>query len=163
MRDRARKYVDSFVEIVRSTGGKIKLTPIRSPNLQAHVERVIQTIKREVLNAFCIVTNEHLDGILHTTQDWYNQRRGHSERSPPTASGRSFVSAETVYQRSGRLRLGTWRTLDIVPPRGLIVFKSGFRIDQEPGRFISTDAATLVNRPSGDSTGRPMRRSTTRV
>jgi putative transposase len=61
MRDRDRKYVDSFDEIVRSTGGKVKLTPIRSPNLQAHVERVIQTIKHEVLNAFCIVSNQHLD------------------------------------------------------------------------------------------------------
>lgn len=37
------------------------------------------------LNAFCIVTNEHLDGILRTTQNWYNQRRGHSSRDhlPP--------------------------------------------------------------------------------
>ncbi|MDV6033261.1 MAG: transposase [Phycisphaera sp. RhM] len=85
MRDRDAKCVDSFDEIVRSTGGKIKLTPIRSPNLQAHVERVIQTIKHEVLNAFCIVTNQHLDGILHATQDWYNKRRGHSARDhlPP--------------------------------------------------------------------------------
>jgi len=85
MRDRDRKYVDTFDEVIRSTGGKIKLTPIRSPNLQAHVERVIQTIKHEVLNAFCIVTNEHLDGILIATQYWYNKRRGHSERDhlPP--------------------------------------------------------------------------------
>jgi len=54
-------------------------------NLQAHVERVPQTIKHEVLNAFGIVTNEHRDGILRTTQDWYNARRGHSERDhlPP--------------------------------------------------------------------------------
>lgn len=56
------------------TGGKVKLAPIRSPNLQAHVERVIQTIKHEVLNAFCIVTNEHVDSILRTTQDWYSKR-----------------------------------------------------------------------------------------
>ncbi|MCA9215226.1 MAG: integrase core domain-containing protein [Planctomycetales bacterium] len=85
MRDRDRKYVDAFDEIVRSTGGKVKLTPIRSPNLQAHVERAIQTIKHEVLNAFCIVSNQHLDKILRTTQDWYNERRGHSERDhlPP--------------------------------------------------------------------------------
>lgn len=85
MRDRDAKYVSSFDEIVRSTGAKVKLTPIRSPNLQAHVERVIQTIKHEVLNAFCIVTNQHLDRILSVTQDWYNNRRGHSERDhlPP--------------------------------------------------------------------------------
>jgi len=54
-------------------------------DLQAHVERVIQTIKHEVLNAFCIVTNGHLDGILRTTQTWRNERRGHSSRDhlPP--------------------------------------------------------------------------------
>ncbi|MCA9139018.1 MAG: integrase core domain-containing protein, partial [Planctomycetales bacterium] len=85
MRDRDSKYTDSFDEIIKSTGGRIKLTPIRSPNLQAHVERVIQTIKHEVLNAFCIVTNEHLNSILRKTQSWYNERRGHSSRDhlPP--------------------------------------------------------------------------------
>lgn len=96
MRDRDCKYVDSFDEIVRSTGGEIKLTPIMSPNLQAHVERVIQTIKHEVLNAFCIVTNEHLDSILRVTQDWYNNRRGHSSRDhlPPL-----FQSADVASRR----------------------------------------------------------------
>lgn len=94
MRDRDLKYIDSFDEIVRSTGGRIKLTPIRSPNLQAHVERVIQTIKHEVLNAFCIVTNQHLDRILSVTQDWYNNRRGHSERDhlPPIRDDVLFPS-----------------------------------------------------------------------
>ena len=48
-----------------------------SPNLQAHVEHVIQTIKHEVLNAFCNVSNRHMDYILRTAQDWYNHRRGH--------------------------------------------------------------------------------------
>ncbi len=107
MRDRDRKYVDSFDEIVRSTGGKIKLTPIRSPNLQAHVERVIQTIKHEVLNAFCIVSNQHLDGILRTTQDWYNKRRGHAERDhlPP-------IREETVTANKGTANKGTEHFLE---------------------------------------------------
>gem|GEM_PF-2713303 len=35
-----------------SDGGS-KLSPIQSPNLQAHVERVIQSIKHEVVKAFC--------------------------------------------------------------------------------------------------------------
>ncbi len=43
-----------------------------SPNLQAHVERVIQTIKHEVLNAFCIVSDAHLAHLLGVTQNWYN-------------------------------------------------------------------------------------------
>ncbi|WP_146514780.1 transposase family protein [Rubripirellula amarantea] len=76
MRDRDRKYVDSFDEVFRSTDCEVKLTPARSPNLQAHVERVIQTIKHEVLNAFCIVTNEHLNGILRTIKRGRGRSKG---------------------------------------------------------------------------------------
>lgn len=49
------------------------------------MERVIQTLKHEVLNAFCVVSERHLDHILRVSQDWYNLRRGHSGRNhlPP--------------------------------------------------------------------------------
>lgn len=79
-RDQDSKYIDSFDEVFRSTGCKIKRTCPRSPNLQAFVERVIQTLKHEVLNAFCVVSEKHLDQILCVSQDWYNRRRGHSAR-----------------------------------------------------------------------------------
>ncbi|WP_168566047.1 integrase core domain-containing protein [Crateriforma spongiae] len=79
-RDQDTKYVDSFDEVFRSTGCKIKKSCPRSPNLQAFVERVIQTLKNEVLNAFCVVSENHLDHILRVSQDWYNHRRGHSAR-----------------------------------------------------------------------------------
>ena len=61
-----------------------RLTPL-SPNLQAHVERVIQPIKNEVLNAFCIVSYRNMDHILRTAMHWYNERRGHPARNhlPP--------------------------------------------------------------------------------
>ena len=93
-RDQDTKYVDSFDDVFRSTGCQIKKTCPRSPNLQAFVERVIQTLKHEVLNAFCVVSETHMDHILRVSQDWYNHRRGHSARgnlppireidSPPT-------------------------------------------------------------------------------
>lgn len=53
--------------------------------MQAFVERVIQTIKHEVLNAFCILNQAHLNFILRVAQDWYNFMRGHSGRDhlPP--------------------------------------------------------------------------------
>ena len=84
-RDRDSKYVEAFDEVFTSAGREIKLTPVKSPNLQAFVERVIQTIKHEVLNAFCVVSEEHLNYILRATMDWYNNRRGHSGRDhlPP--------------------------------------------------------------------------------
>ncbi|WP_146531601.1 integrase core domain-containing protein [Novipirellula artificiosorum] len=55
----------------------------------ADVERVIQTMKHEVLNAFCIVTNAHLNHLLKETAIWYNTERGHSARDhlPPVRDG----------------------------------------------------------------------------
>ena len=84
-RDNDSKYTEAFDGVFKSEGCQIKRTTPMSPNLQAHVERVIQTLKNEVLNGFCIVTNQHLDNILRTAVDWYNRRRGHSARDhlPP--------------------------------------------------------------------------------
>jgi putative transposase len=49
------------------------------------VERVIQTIKHEVSNGFCVANERHSDHILKIGADWYNKRRGHSGRDhlPP--------------------------------------------------------------------------------
>ncbi len=58
---------------------------VAQPNLHAHLERVIQTIKYEILNGSGIVNNSHLDHILKVTQSWCNERRCHSARDnlPP--------------------------------------------------------------------------------
>jgi len=42
----------------------IKKTSPQSPNLQAFVERVIQALKHELLNAFCVVSEGYLNYIL---------------------------------------------------------------------------------------------------
>lgn len=40
---------------------------------------------KEDLEAARVVSERHLDHILHVAQDWYNHRRGHTERDhlPP--------------------------------------------------------------------------------
>jgi putative transposase len=84
-RDRDSKYVQAFDDVFRGNGQGVKLTPIRSPNLQPFAERVIQTLKHEVLNGFCVVSERHLNHILRIGADWYNRRRGHTGRDhrPP--------------------------------------------------------------------------------
>jgi|SRR6056297_1685136 len=84
-RDNDTKYMASFDEVFTSAGAKIKKTTPKSPNLQAFVERVVQTLKHEILNAFCIASDKQLDIILARGTDWYNNRRCHSERDnrPP--------------------------------------------------------------------------------
>ncbi len=88
-RDRDTKYVQAFDDVFKGNGRAVKLTPVRSPNLQAFVERVIQTLKHEVVNAFCVVSERHLDHILRIGADWYNHRRGHTSRDhlPPLRDG----------------------------------------------------------------------------
>ena len=90
MHDRDTKFTSEFDEIIKSTGCEIKQTPIRSPNLQAHVERVVQTLKHEVLNEFVVVSEKHLNHICREAQTWYNNERGHSAREnlPPGWSER---------------------------------------------------------------------------
>jgi len=85
MHDRDTKFTAEFDKIMKSSGCGIKKTPIRSPNLQAHVERVVQTLKHEVLNEFVVVSEKHLNHICREAQVWYNNERGHSAREnlPP--------------------------------------------------------------------------------
>ncbi len=101
-RDNDKKYVASFDALFKSMDCEVKpITPM-SPNLQAHVERVIQTIKHEVLNGFCIVSNSHLDYILRVTQNWYNHRRCHSARDN-MPSARTLTSIEPIELSRHRL------------------------------------------------------------
>jgi hypothetical protein len=46
---------------------------------------VIQTLKYEVLNGFCVVSERHPGHILRRKADWYNFLRCHSARGnlPP--------------------------------------------------------------------------------
>ena len=100
-RDHDTKYVKRFDDVFTGEGRKIKKTPPKSPNLQAFVERVIQTLKHEILNGFCIVSEKHLDHILKVGVDWYNHRRGHSGRDhlPPVRNEESPPTIDLMVQK----------------------------------------------------------------
>jgi len=74
MRDNDQKYPKAFDDVFSSSTCRIKRNVPESPNLQAHIERVIQTLKHEVLNGFCVISERHLDHILRRAADWYNRR-----------------------------------------------------------------------------------------
>ncbi|REJ95434.1 MAG: hypothetical protein DWQ29_02010 [Planctomycetota bacterium] len=85
MHDRDTKFTVEFDEIIKSTGAKLKKKTIQSPNLQAHVERVVQSLKHEILDYFVIVSERHLNQVCAEGVRWYNTERGHSARDnvPP--------------------------------------------------------------------------------
>jgi putative transposase len=85
MRDSDAKFSRQFDDVLRSVGVEIKRNTPRSPNLRAHVERFIQSLKHECLDKFVIVAPQHLN---HVNAQWhlhYNRERPHSARShlPP--------------------------------------------------------------------------------
>jgi len=82
------------------------ITPVRLPhclsNLNAHVERFIQTVQKECLDRFIVMGTSHLDHLVREFMEHYNRDRPHSAigfrtpvgRSPP-ASGRGPFRCQT--------------------------------------------------------------------
>jgi len=85
MRDNDAKFSGQFDEVFKTSRVQIKRTVPMSPNLRAHVERFIQTLKFECLNKFVIVAEKHLDHISRIWSRHYNEERPHSSRDhlPP--------------------------------------------------------------------------------
>ena len=59
--DRDAKFTAEFKDAMKAAGIQCKKLPVRSPNLNARVERVIQTIKHECLQHFIVLGRDHLD------------------------------------------------------------------------------------------------------
>ena len=97
MRDNDAKFSGQFDEVFKTSRVQIKRTVPMSPNLRAHVERFIQTLKFECLNKFVIVAEKHLDHICRIWSRQYNEERPHSSRNhlPPDFTA-SPVETTTV-------------------------------------------------------------------
>lgn len=95
--DRDTKFTAEFDDVFKSSGCKVKKISVQSPNLQAHVERVVQTLKHEVLNYFVVLSERHLNYICRQAQDRYNTQRGHSARKDlPPAWEKEPQEAKTI-------------------------------------------------------------------
>jgi transposase InsO family protein len=77
IRDRDSKYTCSFDEVLRSEGAKVILTPIRSPKANSFAERVVRTVRSELLDWTLILGRRHLDRVLRTYASHYNAGRPH--------------------------------------------------------------------------------------
>ncbi|QDU39645.1 Integrase core domain protein [Maioricimonas rarisocia] len=75
--DRDTKFTKQFDGIFESSGVKVMKLPIHSPNLNAHCERVIQSIKQEVLDHFIVFGEHHLNHLVQEYAKYYHQLRPH--------------------------------------------------------------------------------------
>jgi putative transposase len=77
IRDRDGKYTADFDRVFASRGITVKPVGPRAPNLNAFVERWIQSLKHEALNHFIVFGMEHFDHIVREFVDYYHDSRPH--------------------------------------------------------------------------------------
>lgn len=97
LRDRDGKFVTMFDDILNSAGIEVTMLPVRSPNLNAHMERFVQTIKHECLSHFVILSHRHLNYLVTEFVDYYHKQRPHQSKGnrpllkltdyPPSSTG----------------------------------------------------------------------------
>ena len=78
VRDRDTKFSRQFRESLVTQNVKTVKLPIASPNLNARVERFIQTLKYECLHHFILFGQRHVDYLVDEFVDYYNRERAHS-------------------------------------------------------------------------------------
>ena len=107
MRDRDAKYTESFDAVFAAEDVEILRTPPRAPRANAHCERVIGTLRREVLDHVLIWNEAHARQILEIYARHYNGHRPHQARDqlPPLAQQHPVPTAGTKADHLLRTRV----------------------------------------------------------
>jgi hypothetical protein len=102
IRDRDSKYTCSFDEVFRSEGARVILTPIRSPKANSFAERVVKTVRLEILDWTLILGRRHLDRVLRTYASHYNAERPHRGLELAVPENRSPIDPVNEFPEIGR-------------------------------------------------------------
>jgi putative transposase len=87
LRDRDGKYSEAFDAVFQAEEIRVVKSAPRAPRMNAHCERVIGSIRREVLDHVLITGEAHARRVLTTYQSHYNHHRPTkpaTTRSPAT-------------------------------------------------------------------------------
>src|SRR5207247_376489 len=85
VRDRDSKFTRDFDDVFRSDGIRLIKAPVRAPKARAHAERWIASVRRECLDRLLILGRRHLEHVVATYTQHYNEHRPHRARGqrPP--------------------------------------------------------------------------------
>jgi putative transposase len=84
LRDHDSKYTRSFDAVFEADDVEILLSPPRAPKANAICERVIGTLRREILDRTLIYNETHAHAVLTAYTKHYNQHRPHQSPSVRT-------------------------------------------------------------------------------
>jgi putative transposase len=77
IRDRGSNFTASFDAVFQATGTTILRTAVQAPRMNAICERLIGTLRRELLDRTLILNQAHLRAVLAEYQEHYNTARPH--------------------------------------------------------------------------------------
>ena len=77
VRDRDCAYGEAFIRRLRAMGIRDRPTAPRSPWQNAYAERLIGSIRREVLDHIVVLGERHLRHVLLSYMTYYNEARTH--------------------------------------------------------------------------------------
>ena len=77
IRDRAGQFTGSFDAVFTAAGARILLSPPQAPRANAACERMIGTLRRELLDRVLVVNERHLRWIITTYLHHFNAARPH--------------------------------------------------------------------------------------
>jgi transposase InsO family protein len=77
LHDRDTKFTQAFDALLKASGVEPVVLPPRSPNLNAHCERFLRSVKEEVLNQIVIIGEAALRSVLKQYLEHYHAERNH--------------------------------------------------------------------------------------
>jgi len=97
IRDRGSNFTASFDAVFQATGTTILRTAVQAPRMNAICERLIGTLRRELLDRTLILNQAHLRAVLAEYQEHYNTARPHpcpGQRVPDGDPGSRVTAAD---------------------------------------------------------------------
>jgi putative transposase len=86
-RDRDKIYANCFNDQMAANGIEVKTLSYRSPNLNAYVERFVQSIQLECLDHFLVFGEKHFDYLVKEYVEHYHTERPHQGLDNRTLAG----------------------------------------------------------------------------
>ena len=96
VRDRGSNFTASFDAVFQATGTRILRTPAQAPRMNAICERLVGTLRRELLDRVLILGERHLRAVLIEYQVHYNMARPHQGIAQRVPDGEHDGSHLTV-------------------------------------------------------------------
>ena len=87
-RDRDGIYCHEFDQVLCDADIAVKKNSVRAPNMQAHIERFIQSLQQEALDHFIVFGEKHFDFLVSEFVEHYRTERPHQAKGNQPLTGR---------------------------------------------------------------------------